>query len=78
MPTFRVRGPLDVTTAATTRADLTALLTAPGRDDLVIDLLQVGPSTRSGSACSSACTAKHSGSDADWCWPRCRRGSCAC
>ncbi len=43
MPTFRVRGPLDVTTAATTRADLTALLAAPGRDDLVIDLLQVGP-----------------------------------
>ena len=43
MPTFRVHGPLDVTTAATTRADLTALLSAPGRDDLVIDLLQVGP-----------------------------------
>jgi len=42
MPTFRVHGPLDVTTAATTRADLTALLTAPGSDDLVIDLLQVG------------------------------------
>ena len=43
MPTFRVHGPLDVTTAATTRADLTALLAAPGRDDLVVDLLQVGP-----------------------------------
>ena len=42
MPTFRVRGPLDVTTAATTRADLTALLGAPGHDDLVVDLLHVG------------------------------------
>ncbi|HEY8730016.1 MAG TPA: STAS domain-containing protein [Acidothermaceae bacterium] len=42
MPTFRVRGPLDVTTAATTRADLTTLLGAPGTDDLVIDLLHVG------------------------------------
>jgi anti-anti-sigma factor len=42
MPTFRVHGPLDVTTAATTRADLTALLAAPGHDDLVVDLLQVG------------------------------------
>jgi anti-sigma B factor antagonist len=42
MPAFRVLGALDVTTAATIRAELTDLLAAPGTDDLVVDLDQMG------------------------------------
>jgi anti-sigma B factor antagonist len=42
VPTFHVVGPLDVTTAATARADLTELLAAEGSSDLVIDLEHVG------------------------------------
>lgn len=42
MQVFRVLGALDVTTAATIRADLTDLLAAGGTDDLVVDLTQMG------------------------------------
>jgi anti-sigma B factor antagonist len=42
MPVFSVFGALDVTTAATIRADLTDLLAAGGTDDLVVDLNQMG------------------------------------
>jgi anti-sigma B factor antagonist len=42
MPTFHVLGSLDVTTAATLRAELTEMLTTEGTDDLVVDLEGVG------------------------------------
>jgi anti-sigma B factor antagonist len=42
VPVFSVLGALDVTTAATIRADLTDLLAAGGIDDLVVDLHQMG------------------------------------
>jgi anti-sigma B factor antagonist len=42
MPTFHVLGPLDVTTAATVRAELTDLLATDGTDDLVVDLEDMG------------------------------------
>jgi anti-sigma B factor antagonist len=42
MPVFSVLGALDVTTAATLRADLTDLLAVGGTDDLVVDLNQMG------------------------------------
>ena len=42
MPVFSVLGALDVTTAATLRAELTDLLAAAGTDDLVVDLTQMG------------------------------------
>ena len=42
MPTFTVLGALDVTTAATLRAELTDLLAVGGADDLVVDLNQMG------------------------------------
>jgi anti-sigma B factor antagonist len=42
VPVFSVLGALDVTTAATIRADLTDLLAAGGTDDLVVDLHQMG------------------------------------
>jgi anti-sigma B factor antagonist len=43
MPAFRVLGPLDVTTAAAVRAALTDLLAAETTDDLVVDLVGMGP-----------------------------------
>ena len=43
MPAFIVRGPLDVSTAATVRAQLTGLLATDGTDDLVVDLHRMGP-----------------------------------
>jgi anti-sigma B factor antagonist len=42
MPVFSVLGALDVTTAATLRAELTDLLAVGGTDDLVVDLNQMG------------------------------------
>lgn len=42
MQVFSVLGALDVTTAATIRADLTDLLAGGGTDDLVVDLNQMG------------------------------------
>src|SRR5450631_4140601 len=42
MPVFSVLGALDVTTAATLRAELTDLLAVGGTDDLVVDLTQMG------------------------------------
>jgi anti-sigma B factor antagonist len=42
MSTFRVLGALDVSTAATVRAELTDLLAADGTDDLIVDLTQLG------------------------------------
>jgi anti-sigma B factor antagonist len=43
MPAFIVRGPLDVSTAATLRAQLVGLLATDGTDDLVVDLHRMGP-----------------------------------
>ena len=42
MPVFHVLGSLDVTTAATVRAELTELLGTDGTDDLVVDLEGIG------------------------------------
>jgi anti-sigma B factor antagonist len=43
MPTFRVLGALDVTTAAGVRAELSDLLAVETTDDLVVDLANLGP-----------------------------------
>lgn len=42
MPAFTVCGDLDVSTAATVRAELTDLLSVPGSDDLIVDLEHMG------------------------------------
>jgi anti-sigma B factor antagonist len=42
MPAFSVLGALDVTTAASVRAELTGLLALDGTDDLVLDLDRMG------------------------------------
>jgi anti-sigma B factor antagonist len=42
MPAFSVCGDLDVSTAATVRAELTDLLSVPGTDDLIVDLEHMG------------------------------------